>query len=191
MIKSVRKEIIIVTLLFLSSLYLGYYVANLYPNLAYKVFDELLSQFKFVRVLPSPLLFLFIFINNSIKILLTMLLGVMFGIIPLLFIIINGFMVGIVFYVSNMKIGTWTTIMLIIPHGVIEIPALILGCSYGLWLGKMLIWKMRGKEVSIVDCIKHIINQYIKIIIPMLIVAALVETYVTPFISNIIKYIVK
>lgn len=187
MIKSIRKEIVIITLLFLSSFYLGYYVANLYPNLAYKVFDELLSQFRFVKVLPLYLLFLFIFLNNSTKILLTMLLGVIFGIIPLLFIIINGFIIGVVLYVSSMKIGTWTSIMLIVPHGVIEIPALILGCSHGLWLGKMLIWKMRGKEVSVINCIKYSIKQYIKVIIPMLIVAALVETYVTPFIPNIIK----
>jgi len=116
-----------------------------------------------------------------------MLLGVIFGLIPLLFIVVNGFIIGIVLYVSSMKIGTWTTIMLIVPHGVIEIPALILGCSYGLWFGKMLIWKMRGKKVSIKGCMKYLITNYIKIILPMLVVAALVETYITPFIPNIIS----
>ena len=183
--KSIIKiEVTIITLLFFSFLYFGYYVATLYPNLAHKIFDELLSQFRFVKVLPSYLLFFFIFLNNSIKILLTMLLGVIFGIFPLLFILVNAFMIGVVLYISIMKIGVWPSIMLILPHGVIEIPALILGCSYGLWLGKMLIWKMKGREISLLNCIRYSITQYVKIIIPMLIIAALVETYITPFIST-------
>ena len=181
---SIKKEIIVITILFLSSIYLGYYGASLYPSLAYIVFDEVSSQFGFVKVLPSYLLFFFIFINNSIKILLAMLLGVMFGLIPLFFILVNAFIIGIVLYVSSMKIGMLPSIMLILPHGIIEIPALILGCSYGLWLGKMLILKIIGKEVPMMDCIKYSIIQYVKFIIPMLIIAALVETYLTPFIST-------
>ena len=93
-------------------------------------------------------------------------------------------LIGIVLYISSMKIGMLSSIMLILPHGIIEIPALILGCSYGLWLGKMLILKIIGKEVPMMDCIKYSIIQYVKFIIPMLIIAALVETYLTPFIST-------
>ena len=182
---SIKKEIIIITFLFLSSLYFGYYVASLYPTLAYIAFDEISSQFRFVKVLPSYLLFFFIFINNSIKILLAMLLGVMFGLIPLLFILVNAFIIGIVLYVSSMKIGMLASIMLILPHGIIEIPALILGCSYGLWLGKMLILKIIGKDVSMIDCIKYTITQYGKVIMPMLMIAALIETYITPLISGL------
>jgi len=184
---SIKKEIIIITFLFLSSLYFGYYVASQYPNLAYIVFDEISSQFRFVKVLPSYLLFFFIFINNSIKILLAMLLGVMFGLVPLLFILLNAFIIGVVLYVSSMKIGMWSSIMLILPHGIIEIPALILGCSYGLWLGKKLILKIIGKNVSMTDCIKYSITQYVKFIMPMLMIAALIETYITPLISSLIS----
>ena len=182
-----RSEIALYFLLLLTvfavSIYFGYDAAKTNPQMAKNFVDRFTSEFGFIKTLPPMLIFLIIFINNSVKAFLAMILGVFFGLAPVFFVFVNGYMIGVVVYFVGSKIGMEKVAMMLLPHGVIEIPAILLACSYGMWLGRMLIRKMTGSKVSISDCIEQAIRYYLKTVVPMLIIAAFVETFITPHLS--------
>lgn len=179
------KEIAIMTIIFLTSLYLGYLWAESNPTLAKDVVKELFEGLSFVKDLPSFLIFLLIFFNNSVKSLLSMLLGVFFGIVPVLFVLFNGYLIGVVVSVSSKNVGIWKVLLMLIPHGILEIPAIIIACAYGLRIGFATFKKIRGGNVSVSDEIRKALEVFAKIVTPTLLIAAFIETYITPLVSQI------
>ena len=115
--------------------------------------------------------------------------SVLFGFIPFLFISIfslslNGFLVGVVLGFGKAATGTSIikTLMLgILPHGIFEIPALIISMSMGIYLCLNLSMKVfgRGKE-KISKILLEYIRLFISVILPMIIIAGIIETYITP-----------
>ncbi len=170
----------ILFVVFLFMVFSGYEFAVENPELANEFINSLFSQFEFTIKLPHYLLFLLIFLNNSIKSFLAVVLGVFFAIPPLFFVISNGALLGIVIGAKSSEVGLAKVLLLIVPHGVVEIPALILAASYGVEVGLAVIKKLLGKEIEISEVLAEKIKKYFKIVLPMLLVAALIETYVTP-----------
>ncbi|WP_020620176.1 stage II sporulation protein M [Paenibacillus daejeonensis] len=86
---------------------------------------------------PELTMFLFIFFNNAIKSILIIYLGLFFGVIPLAFILINGMVLGYLFANNPQpSIDMFTLIVKgILPHGIIEIPAIIIAGAYGIRFG--------------------------------------------------------
>ena len=179
------KEIAVVTLVFLISLYLGYVWAESNPNLAEDMVKGLFGNLSFVKKLPSYVIFVLIFLNNSVKSLLSMLLGVAFGIVPVLFVVFNGYLIGVVVFVVSKKVGILKVALMLIPHGVLEIPAIIIACSYGLRLGIATLKRVTGRDVNLSDEVKNSLWVFLKVVVPMLLVAAFIETFVTPLVSQI------
>lgn len=115
--------------------------------------------------------------------------SVLFGFIPFLFISIfslslNGFLVGVVLGFGKAATGTSIikTLMLgILPHGIFEIPALIISMSMGIYLCLNISIKVfgRGKE-KISKILLEYIRLFISVILPMIIIAGIIETYITP-----------
>jgi stage II sporulation protein M len=65
----------------------------------------------------------------------------------------------------------------VLPHGIIEIPALLFAASYGLWLGVTAVRRLRGKESTLLRFhIEHAFRRYFAVVFPLLIVAAAIET---------------
>jgi stage II sporulation protein M len=183
----VKREILVyflaLTLLFGVSILAGYYNAKSDPDQARMVINQFKSEFGFIKKLPSVVIFAIIFINNSTKALVAMILGIFFGLAPILFVLINGYLIGIVLYIVGTEMGLKDVLMLLVPHGIIEIPAIIIACSYGIWLGRMFYNRVRGNESSIKPYVMHALRQYLRIVVPMLFVAAFVETYITPLLA--------
>lgn len=162
------------TLIFFASCYLGYILVEIYPEAVKK---EIESIKEFFRSLSSeklsPLeIFLLIFLNNSIKSFVAMLLGVFFGIVPILFVFLNGLIIGFFARFIGSEIGIATFILLLLPHGILEIPAVILACSYGFWLGVEFV---RDRK-NIKEHIMKAIFNFSRLVLPMLLVAAFIET---------------
>jgi stage II sporulation protein M len=67
--------------------------------------------------------------------LVTLVFGLLPGIVPLLSIGLNGFVLGVVYSQVAEVLGHWKAALKIVPHGVLEIPVLLLAASCGLWLG--------------------------------------------------------
>ena len=103
--------------------------------------------------------------------------GVLFEIIPILSIGANGFLLGVLYRQVSEVLGYSKAALEVLPHGVFELPALLLAASYGLWLGVMVVRRMRGKESTPLRFhIRHALRQFLVIVFPLLIVAAAIET---------------
>ncbi len=181
--REIAAYFIFLTVVFFLAIIMGYSSAETNPEMAKSFVEQFSTEFGFIKLLPPLLIFLIIFINNSVKAFVAMVLGTFLGIAPLLFVFINGYIIGVVVYFVGSKVGLERVVMMLVPHGVIEIPAIILACSYGMWLGRMFLKKITGSNVSLGECVERAIRFYVKTVIPMLIVAAFVETFITPHLS--------
>ncbi|WP_457549010.1 stage II sporulation protein M [Archaeoglobus sp.] len=179
------KEFVVLLLIFLITTYVGYQWAESHPEQAKLFMERIFKGLSFVKELPPPLIFAVIFVNNSVKSLIAMLLGLIFGIIPILFVAVNGLIIGVVSEVVSKRVGLLKVLLMLLPHGIIEIPAILVACSYGLKLGIAVLDKVRGKDVDVKMEVEKSVKNYLKYVLPMLLLAAFIETYVTPLISQI------
>ncbi len=164
---------------FILSLSLGYLFGSIYEQQANALINETFSSFEFVKEWESYKVFLFILVNNATKAFAAMVLGIFFGIVPLLFVLLNGFLIGCVVSVFGRKMGIGI-ILALLPHGILEIPAILLSCAYGFELGILFYRKIRKSYADLNYAILGTMKKFLKIPLPLLIVAAFVETYITP-----------
>ena len=122
-------------------------------------------------------LFIKIFLQNAQATFFIILLGIFISLFPIIATIVNGGMIGYIFYdLENFTPWTRTEAILhLIPHGIFEIPALLLaiaiGISNGLWPFKKEKWNyIKTSYIRSAQC-------YILIIIPLLLIAGLIEAY--------------
>jgi len=149
--------------------------------------QDLLKQFaKIFQGMPRLQLAAAIFFNNSVKTLLVILLGPLLGLAPVLFLLVNGAILGAVIPVAVESRGLWTAIMTILPHGILELPAIFLGTSIGISLGLHPLARLRGKtELTLFSELGHALRIYLSVIIPLLLIAAAVEVFVTPLVAGL------
>jgi Stage II sporulation protein M len=94
-------------------------------------------------------LFFFILLHNVVASLLLVGLGLLFGIIPTMAICSNGFILGVVYRQAAETFGHTNAAIKMLPHGIFEIPALLIASSYGLWLGVTVVQNAwQGKYAS-------------------------------------------
>ncbi|WP_028609618.1 stage II sporulation protein M [Paenibacillus harenae] len=88
---------------------------------------------------PTLTMIIVIFLNNAIKSIFVMYLGALFGILPFLFLVINGMVVGFLLkYTAELNGGGYVIELVfkgLLPHGILEIPAIIVACAYGMRFG--------------------------------------------------------
>ncbi|WP_282943677.1 stage II sporulation protein M [Paenibacillus sp. RC67] len=148
---------------------------------------EQLSQSINDKPNPQWSLFWIIFWNNVSKSILIIGLGVFFGVLPLFFLLSNGLLLGYVMAVSSEKQSILYVIKAILPHGIIEIPAVIFACAFGLRLG-ILVLKSFGALTSATRSakFKEDFRGFAKALVPVFIIivvtltaAALIESTFT------------
>lgn len=90
---------------------------------------------------PQWSYFKFIFLNNSIKSVLIILFGIFFGVLPVIFLIVNGMVLGYLVHSLAVQGESMFEVVVkgLLPHGIIELPAIIIACGFGLRLGS-LVW---------------------------------------------------
>jgi stage II sporulation protein M len=136
---------------------------------------------------------LFIFTNN-IKATLVILLGglISFSVLGMIAYLINVGLVGVVLGVFKL-IGFSPALLFaagLLPHGIFEIPALMLASAVVLRMGAILVTPQIGRSMGqvIFEALADWFKVYIGLVVPLLAVAAFVEAYVTPSILfNVMK----
>ncbi|NIM44878.1 MAG: stage II sporulation protein M [Nitrososphaeria archaeon] len=127
----------------------------------------------------NPLwLLVFIFLNNSVKSLFVILLGVFFGIVPFLFIVLNGLIIGLVVFEVQQLYGLSFALVALLPHGVIEIPLVLLSSAIGIRVGYELVKRLKGVGDVKGELVKGL-RFYAVRIFPLLFLAAVIEVFVT------------
>jgi stage II sporulation protein M len=184
--KVLIRNLILATSIFFISLVLGMLIGQ-------NTVEGLMRQFGVVleplASMDNPfiLLFLIIFINNAIKALGLVFLGILLGLPPLLFIGLNGFILGGLGSTLESAMG-WTYVMAsFVPHGVIEIPVILLATALGLTLGmESLKWLVR-RESRVKLQLSDSLKVYLRWILPGLAVAAIIEVFVTPLLIGLVN----
>ncbi|MFW0861631.1 MAG: stage II sporulation protein M [Dethiobacter sp.] len=124
-----------------------------------------------------------LFLNNTFASLQVIVLGVFLGIVPLFSAMANGAILGTVVFQLTQEFARPLPLLLagILPHGVFEIPAFLVSVAFGLKLGYHLIFPLTGHNRH--SCLKGIFKE-ISIVLPiiflLLLLAALIEVFITP-----------
>jgi stage II sporulation protein M len=180
------RNLILATIIFFVSLVVGTLIGQTSAEEAIRQLAHLLERLPPTGNL-SVLLFLMIFINNAIKALGIIFLGILLGIPPLLFIGLNGFIVGSVSSALESVKGWRYVIASVVPHGVIEIPIILLAVALGLTVGtESLKWLLRREsqvKLQLSDCLKV----YVRWILPALAIATIIEVFVTPLLMGLVS----
>lgn len=178
-----RPLFLLCLLLFVFSLAMGLYLGDRVPG---EALDEVLEMLPAIENLSPLTLFLFIVVNNVIKSFLWMVLGVIFSLPSLFFIILNGFLIGWFSYSVQLEHGLPFTAAALIPHGIIEIPTILLSSAAGMGLGYQMINLLR-KRSGLRAEFKKALSLFIWRIAPLLILAAVVEMTVTPVVVSLVS----
>ena len=174
-----RWYILVIAVLFTIFYFAGDLVTILSPSFT----DQMISGFQ-QEVGPlknaSALgLMLGIFENNVTKCFLVLVLGLAFGVAPLLFIVANGLVIGIVVGATMAKAGLFYVLVGVVPHGVIELPMVFLSSAAGLKLGVDVIRALVSRNVHLWKDIREALLVFVFWIAPLLFLAAFTETFVT------------
>lgn len=131
------------------------------------------------RGLAGGKLFFTILLHNVMASIIVLISGVLLGIIPTFAIGANGFVLGVVYRQSSEMVSYSKAALKVLPHGVLEVPALLIAASYGLRLGINVLRRIRGKESDPVGGqVKHALQRYFVVVFPLLIVAAGIESVI-------------
>jgi len=171
-----RSLFLLCLLLFIFSLAMGFYLGD---RISIDVLEELLGTLPDVGNMSLPMLFLFILGNNLFKSFLWMLSGVFFSLPSIFFTVLNGFFIGWISYSVGMEHGFLFTVVALTPHGVIEIPTILLSSAAGMALGYQLVNRLRGRGSLRAEFGKAL-RLFIWRIAPLLLLAAILEVTVTP-----------
>ncbi len=175
-----RPYLIIITSLFAVSVLAGYLAGHFNPEIAEQMMGQFEESYGWIADESPLVIMLFIFANNTLNSFIAMLLGVVFGLWPILFILINGFFIGVVVFDATREISIFIILAALIPHGIIELPMIFISAAIGLRLGYLTFLKISKKmEISIQQELFQAVRFFIKLIIPLLFIAALIETFVT------------
>jgi stage II sporulation protein M len=175
-----RPYLLVIITLFLLATTAGYVSAALNPD----IIDELMGQFEetygWIANESPTMIMLFIFVNNTLNSLFAMLLGIFFGIWPIIFIIVNGFFIGVVVFSSVQEYSILVVLSALLPHGIIELPMIFISASMGLRLGVLAFQKIfRIKEIKFKYELFSAIRFFATVIVPLLFIAAIIETFIT------------
>lgn len=124
---------------------------------------EGLSQFELIK---------FILLNNLQSSFASIVYGTFFGLVPFFASALNGYLLG---FVASASVGAGgiSSLWKILPHGIFELPAIFISFGMGLKMGSFIF--QEKKLESLFRFFKNSIRVFILVIIPLLIIAAIIE----------------
>lgn len=126
-----KNYILFSIVLFLISISLGMIFTKLFEEQLLRLIKQLLEQTRGLNLFE---MISFIMFNNIKSSFFGMFFGMFFGIVPIALIIVNGFLLG--FVINRVVISDGFLILWkLFPHGIFEIPAILISVGIGLRLG--------------------------------------------------------
>ena len=170
-LKEGRFYFLVVALIFLASVWIGYFFPVFFVEFIEKFIKTLLERTEGMSLFQ---LFLFIFQNNLSTAFFALLLGLFFGIFPLILTFLNGYVLG---FVSGKVSGVagFTSLFRLVPHGIFELPALIISLGLGVRLGMFFLAKEGERKKYFLYNLENSLRVFVFVILPLLLVAALIE----------------
>ena len=114
----------------------------------------------------------FIFFNNIKASFFAIVLGIGFAILPLITLVVNGYLLGFVIRESAVREGIGVMWQLV-PHGIFELPAILLSIGFGFKIGTDLFRKDFKKRLK--NNFREALRFFVFVIFPLLVIAAIIE----------------
>jgi len=189
LLRDQRAALLVILLAALAALAFGVVFARQYPVPpgAFSL-DELTSEtfqsLENVPFMPS-ITTSAIFFNNLRVIILAALVSVFsFGALVLFLTLVNlGLVSFIVAEIMAIGLNPWLFLAaFILPHGIFEIPAIIIGMTFALRLGAALMSPPAGLDVgqSLLLTLANFVKILVFVVVPLLLLAAFIEANLTP-----------
>ncbi len=138
--------------------------------------DDLISAMRgMVRQISGKgalLIIAAIFVRNSLSAAISVILGPLLGIIPVLGAVTNGLLLGAV--LSHLRgAQIINAILLLVPHGIFELPAICIAWGLGIWQGTWYFEK--GHKQTFHERRRKAFRGFFIVILPLLLMAAIIE----------------
>ncbi len=181
-IKDSRNFIYIAILIFLIFTVLGFFFEDLINilvksifkiDLQNKILDYIGNLLAKTEGMDYKQLMGFIFLNNLQSSFFGMILGIIFGIFPLVALTLNGYVLGFVAMLS-VKAEGFLVLWRILPHGIFELPAIFISLGFGLRLGSFIFIKKQNNSFS--EIFLGCFRVFLLVVLPLLIIAAIIES---------------
>ncbi|MDD4579871.1 MAG: stage II sporulation protein M [Methanothrix sp.] len=182
---SIRIFIGLSVFIFALATAMGCRAAVVDPELASQWTKEL-DMLRWILDQPPVIIMLIIFAKNLFTSAMAMFLGLGLGIIPLVVVSSNGFLLGIVGYDAVEKAGISFLLAGILPHGIIELPVVLVSIAIGFRLGYLLALTLAREKVSLSGEIKTAFHVLVCWVAPLLFLAAAIETFITPIAISVV-----
>ncbi|WP_094226899.1 stage II sporulation protein M [Methanolobus psychrotolerans] len=173
-------------LIFVLSTITGYAYYTINPSYALDSLSGLEELAEMIKGLSPLEIMLLIFVNNAVKMFFAVLLGFALGIIPFGFLVLNGFVLGVFAHFQVVENGTLFIIAGLTPHGIIEIPMLIVSSAIGMKIGYVALQTLRSEPADLKAEIIRGIKFYLHWLFPLIFLAAVIETFITPIVIYMI-----
>ncbi|MFH1775616.1 MAG: stage II sporulation protein M [Chloroflexota bacterium] len=183
-----KKCLLLASMLFCLGLVLGLLTPLWVQGLLEETLGELFEEFGDISALPDHSFAVLVFTNN-IRVVLT---GFVFApflcLLPVLSLVLNGWLVSVVSIMAIPETSLGYIVAGLLPHGIIEIPAVILAQAAAINFGVTVISALfrPEKRPLLLPSLKQN-ARYVGIACSLLLPAALIETYVTPLLMALYK----
>jgi stage II sporulation protein M len=129
---------------------------------------------------------LIIFFKNVSALLVSFLFSPLLCLVPILALTVNGWLLSFVSVIVVQEESLGLLLAGLLPHGIIELPALIIGEAAALSFGTMTIVALiaKNRRSQLLPNLKRNLR-YLVIAFALLLPAAIIETYITPLFLNI------
>lgn len=186
---SIKKEFWCSAFLFLLSCLAGYLFAEFFPERTAEYLEEIKKFFESIDQTTDFQTFLSIFENNASAMLTIVCLGIFAGFFSITFLFINGFLFGLLAQIIFQRESWILFFSGVLPHGIIEIPCMLFTAAIGFKIGGSAVKKLVGKQADLTEDLAQGLKFSVMAIVPLLLVAAFIETYITPFFMALVDFI--
>jgi stage II sporulation protein M len=181
-VRSLMPAYTIAFLIFFFSLAAGYSLGD------FDIMDA------YIDTLPSGIqdytlvqFLMFIIGNNVFNGFLWIILGYVFSFPSLYLSALNGFVIGNISHTMILESSLSFVLVGLIPHGIVEIPTLLLCSAMGMGLGYSLINRLRGRGSLRLELVKAM-RLFITRVLPLIVLAAVIEVTVSPFLMSLFGF---
>jgi stage II sporulation protein M len=166
-----KRFIFLIILFFFLSAILGFLIppSEILSDALMNLLKELVEK---TQGMNGFELIVFIFFNNLQTSFSGMIFGFLFGILPIVATLINGYIIG---FVSSMSVNLkgFSSLLNLVPHGIFELPAVFISLGLGLKFGSFIFEK--NKADSFRNFFWNSIRVFLLIVLPLLLIAAIIE----------------
>lgn len=131
-----------------------------------------------------------IFLNNLTACAMMVLFGCLLAVPTVFSLVLNGMVIGVLFGQLDSGVSAWELIVYgLLPHGIFELPALVIAAAFGIKLGRVLLVPLKGK--TRLESFGFTWLEVVKaawVPFALLVVAAGVEATLTPYLLE--KFVV-